>query len=126
VPGAFSHAFLFFVPTLIAGDNIKRFLMLVTIVIGPLKCMALAASDMKTYPFEWATIWCFFAAVQTVWAVLAELFVWTQGWEPASLQEMTRVGRWRNQDQDQQQQMNKPLLKGKSTAVVTVSADDTD
>jgi hypothetical protein len=39
---------------------------------------------------------------------------------------MTRVGRWRNQDQDQQQQMNKPLLKGKSTAVVTVSADDTD
>eukprot|EP00775_Hariotina_reticulata_P013610 gene13610-13735_t len=124
VPGAFNHAFLFFVPTLIAGDMIKRLLMLATIVIGPLHSMAFASADMTTYPFEWATIWCFFAAVQSFWAVVAEVFVWTRGWESASAGEMAMVGKWRTPGQEEEpRQVKEPLLQGKCTTTVTVSAD---
>lgn len=64
VPSAFLHAFLFFVPTLAAGDMVKRILMVATIFIGPVFSMMYAAKDMSSYPYEWATIWCVLWRVQ--------------------------------------------------------------
>lgn len=60
----------------IAGDAIKKLLMVVTIFIGPVWCMIFAAQDMSSYQYEWATIWCFFAALQSFSAVLIEVYLY--------------------------------------------------
>lgn len=51
-----------------------------------------------------ATIWCFFAAIQAVWAVLTELLLCGQSWAPASAGEMAAVGKWRSPPSSVQQQ----------------------
>lgn len=94
LPSSFIHFFMFFVPTLTAGDNVKRLLMIATVFIGPLACMAIAAQDMSTYVFEWATIWCFFAAVQSFWAILVELYFYKKRFIAADAEEMAQVGKW--------------------------------
>lgn len=127
LPGAFNHALLFFFPTLIAGDWVKRLLMVATIFIGPLFSMEYASADMKTYPFEWATIWCFFATVQSLWAIIAEVFLWSKGWAPASAEEMACVGRWRDPrvvDQGQQKQQQKPAERQPLLATKGIAAVD--
>ena len=53
MPGASLHAFLFFVPTIIAGNGLRRRLMLATLLIGPVASMLLAKGDLTTYPLEW-------------------------------------------------------------------------
>lgn len=78
IPGGFIHFFLFFVPTLLAGAGVRRKLMVGTLIIGPLLSMWMTKGDAKTYPLEWPTIWCFFAAVQSAAAFCFEL-----GWPTA-------------------------------------------
>lgn len=72
IPGASMHAFLFFVPTILMGAGLRRYLMFITLGAGPLLSMWLSKADMSTYPLEWPTIWCFFAAVQTIIAFVFE------------------------------------------------------
>ncbi|KAI8470820.1 MAG: hypothetical protein J3K34DRAFT_419078 [Monoraphidium minutum] len=78
IPGASLHFFLFFVPTLLAGAGVRRKLMVGTLIIGPLMSMYMTKGDLKTYPLEWPTIWCFFAALQSAAAMLFEI-----GWPTA-------------------------------------------
>jgi hypothetical protein len=49
---------------------------------------------METYVFEWATIWCFFAAVQSFWALLVELVFYKKRFRAADAEEMAQVGKW--------------------------------
>lgn len=96
LPSSWGHCFLFFFPTLVAGDWVKRILISATVFIGPLSCMAIASADMATYRFEWATIWCFFAAIQSCWAVGCELFLSPARFRSASAEELATVGKSRN------------------------------
>lgn len=72
VPGASMHAILFFLPTLIAGTWPARALMLAALAMGPLTSMAFSAAGPATYHLEWPTIWCFFAAIQSMVALTTE------------------------------------------------------
>lgn len=74
VPSANLHAFLFFVPTIVGATGLRRWLMLLTVLVGPVSGMVFSHRDLTTYQFEWPTIWCFFAAIQAAFAMLAELF----------------------------------------------------
>jgi hypothetical protein len=73
IPGAFPHFFLFFVPVLILGDGLKRILMCTTIVVVML-IMTTASRAMETYAYEWATIYCFFASILALEAMLFEVW----------------------------------------------------
>jgi hypothetical protein len=73
IPGAFPHFFLFFGPVLILGDALKKILMVITIVAGPMLTMYFASAAMETYVFEWATIYCFAAAIMALQAYVFEL-----------------------------------------------------
>lgn len=53
VPGASLHAFLFFVPTLIAAKGLRWRLMFVTLFAGPILGMCISRKDMSTYALEW-------------------------------------------------------------------------
>jgi len=53
IPGASMHAFLFFVPTILMGAGLRRYLMFITLGAGPLLSMWLSKADMSTYPLEW-------------------------------------------------------------------------
>lgn len=82
LPHSAWHFMLFFLPVLIAGDAAKRALMTFVIGVGPVFGMVMASRDMSTYRFEWATIWCFFAAVQGTIAVILEATIMAKSFAP--------------------------------------------
>jgi hypothetical protein len=128
LPSSFVHFFMFFVPTLAAGDTVKRLLMIATIFIGPLACMAIASQEMSTYVFEWATIWCFFAAVQSFWAVLVEVGFYGKRFTAADAAEMAQVGKWAKHSRVNAAAAGMAAAGGKQgvptvTAAVCVTAD---
>ena len=116
IPGAFPHFFLFFVPVLILGDGLKRILMFLTLVIGPVGTMVAASRAMETYVYEWATIYCFIASGLALEAILFETW-FSNSFAP-----------WESKEEETMLHITQPLLKGangkKGVIMIVAEADN--
>jgi len=123
IPGAFPHFFLFFVPVLILGDAVKKIMMVITIVAGPMVTMYFASSAMETYVFEWATIYCFAAAILTLQAYVFELHFPKSFAPELSREERKKLRAEKRQAKEKRQQEKMEKEQQVPRAAISLTAD---